>query len=66
MTELFENPFMKIQDDFLKSPAEAPTYRKVLLEEKTFPERLKKLLNNCLTDMITSYPKTVATLAKPC
>ena len=30
MTELFENPFMKKKDDFLKSPAEVPTHRKVL------------------------------------
>ena len=34
MTELFRNPFVKKQDDFLKSPAEAPTHRKVLLEDK--------------------------------
>ena len=34
MTKLFENPFMQKKDDFLKSPAEAPTHRKVLLEDK--------------------------------
>ena len=34
MTELFENPFMKKQDNFLKSPAKAPSHRKVLLEDK--------------------------------
>ena len=34
MTELFENPFMKKKDDFLKSPAKAPAHRKVLLEDK--------------------------------
>ena len=34
MTELFKTPFMKKQDDLLKSPAEAPTHRKVLLEHK--------------------------------
>ena len=32
--EFFENPFMKKDDDFLKSPAEAPVHRKVLLEDK--------------------------------
>ena len=34
MTELFKNPFMKKKDDFLKSPAEVPAHRKVLLEDK--------------------------------
>ena len=39
MSEFFENPFMKIDDDFLKSPAEAPVHRKVLLEDKnTLPK----------------------------
>ena len=34
LSEFFENPFMKKDDDFLKSPAEAPVHRKVLLEDK--------------------------------
>ena len=42
MTELFENPFMKKQDDFLKSPAEAPSHRKVLLEEKDISPKTQK------------------------
>ena len=33
-SEFFENPFMQKEDDFLKSPAEAPVHRKVLLEDK--------------------------------
>ena len=33
-SEFFENPFMQKDDDFLKSPAEAPVHRKVLLEDK--------------------------------
>ena len=33
-SEFFENPFMKKDNDFLKSPAEAPVHRKVLLEDK--------------------------------
>ena len=33
-SEFFENPFMQKDDDFLKSPAEAPVHRKVLLENK--------------------------------
>ena len=32
-SEFFENPFMQKDDDFLKSPAEAPVHRKVLLED---------------------------------
>ena len=39
MTELFENPFMKKKDDFLKSPAEAPAHRKVLLEDKDISQQ---------------------------
>ena len=34
LSELLENPFMQKDDDFLKSPAEAPVHRKVLLEDK--------------------------------
>ena len=32
--ELFENPFMRKKDDFLKSPVDVPAHRKVLLEDK--------------------------------
>ena len=42
MTELFKNPFMKKKDDFLKSPAEAPTTRKVLLEDKDISPKTQK------------------------
>ena len=42
MTELFENPFMKKKDDFLKSPAEVSTHRKVLLEEKDISPKTQK------------------------
>ena len=41
MTELFKNPFMKKQDDFLKSPAEAPPHRKVLLEDKDISPKIQ-------------------------
>ena len=34
MNEFFENPFETRKDDFLKSPAEVPVHRKVLLEDK--------------------------------
>ena len=42
MTELFKNPFMKKKDDFLKSPAEAPTHRKELLEDKDISPKTQK------------------------
>ena len=42
MTELFKNPFMKKKDDSLKSPAEAPTHRKVLLEDKDISSKTQK------------------------
>ena len=34
LSEFFENPFMQKEYDFLKSPAEAPVHRKVLLQDK--------------------------------
>ena len=34
LSEFLENPFMQKGDDFLKSPAEVPVHRKVLLEDK--------------------------------
>ena len=42
MTEPFENTFMKKKDDFLKSPAEVPTHRKVLLEDKDISPKTQK------------------------
>ena len=42
MTKLFQNPFMKKKDDFLKSPAEAPTHRKVLLEDKEISPKTQR------------------------
>ena len=66
MIELFENPFMKKKDDFLKSPAEAPAHRKVLLEDKDISPKTQKHLKDCVKGMTKSYPETVATLAKPC
>ena len=34
LSELFENPFMRKKDDFLKSPADVLAHHKVLLEDK--------------------------------
>ena len=41
-SELFENPFMQKDDDFLKSPVEAPVNRKVLLEDKNNSPRTQE------------------------
>ena len=42
LSEFFENPFMQKDDDFLKSPAEAPVHRKVLLEDKIISLRTQE------------------------
>ena len=42
LSEFFENPFGKKDDDFLKSPAEAPVHRKVLLEDKNISPKTQK------------------------
>ena len=41
-SEFFENPFMQKDNDFLKSPAEAPVHRKVLLEDKDLSPKTQK------------------------
>ena len=41
-SELFKNPFMQKDDDFLKSPAEAPVHRKVLLEDKNILPKIQE------------------------
>ena len=42
LSEFFENPFMQKEDDFLKSPAEAPVHRKVLLGDKNISPKTQK------------------------
>ena len=42
MNEFFENPFVTGKDDFLKSPAEVPVHRKVLLEDKGISPKTQK------------------------
>ena len=41
-SEFFKNPFMQKDDDFLKSPVEAPVHRKVLLEDKDISPKTQK------------------------
>ena len=42
LSEFFENPFMQKEDDFLKSPAEAPVHRKVFLEDKNISPKTQQ------------------------
>ena len=42
LSEFFENPFMQKEDDFLKSPVEAPVHRKVLLEDKNISPKTQE------------------------
>ena len=60
-SEFFENPFMQNDDDFLKSPAEAPIHRKVLLEDKNISPKTQEALTNCARSMTTSSQKTAVT-----
>ena len=45
LSEFFENPFMQKEDDFLKSPVEAPVHRKVLLEDKYISPKTQKVFD---------------------
>ena len=42
LSEFFENPFGKKNDDFLKSQADTPVHRKVLLEDKNISPKTEK------------------------
>ena len=42
LSEFFENPFMQKEDDFLKSPVQAPVHRKVLLEDKNISPKTQQ------------------------
>ena len=45
LSGFFENPFMQKEDDFLRSPEEAPVHRKVLLEDKNISPRAQQTLD---------------------
>ena len=53
LSDFFENPFMQKEDDFLKSPAEAPVHRKVLLEDKNISSKTQEALTSCARNMMT-------------
>ena len=42
LSDFFENPFMQKEDNFLKSPAEAPVHRKVLLKDKNISPKTQE------------------------
>ena len=44
-SEFFENPLMQKDDDFLKSPADAPVHRKVLLEDKNISPKTQEVFD---------------------
>ena len=52
---------MQKDDDFLKSSAKAPVYRKVLLEDKSISPKTQKLLTNYVKSMKISSRKTAVT-----
>ena len=52
MSEFFENPSMQKEDDFLKSPAEAPVHRKVLLQDKNISPKTQ---HNCVDELCQKY-----------
>ena len=45
LSEFFENPFIQKEDDFLKSPTEAPVHRKVLHEDKNISPKTQQAFN---------------------
>ena len=45
LSDFFEKPFMQKEDDFLKSPREAPVHRKVLLEDKNISPETQEAFN---------------------
>ena len=47
MNEFFENLFEMRKDDFLKSPAEVPVHRKVLLEDKDISPKTQAFNKLC-------------------
>ena len=52
---------MQKDDDFLKSPAEAPVHKKVLLEDKDILPKTQKAFDKHVKSMTTSSQKTAVT-----
>ena len=66
LSEFFEDTFMQKEDDFLKSPAEVPVHRKVLLEDKNISpktqkafDKLCKKYNNIISKNSGDIGKTI-------
>ena len=58
-SEFFENPLMQKDDDFLKSPAEAPVHRKVLLEALEAFDKLCKKYDDIISKNSGDIGKTM-------
>ena len=64
MSEFFKNPFMKKDDDFLKSPAEAPVHRKVLLEDKNTSPKTCQAFDELCQKLKDIIPKNSGDIGK--
>ena len=64
MSEFFENPFMQKEDDFLKSPAEAPVHRKVLLEDKDISSKTQQAFDKLCEKYEDIISKTSGDIGK--
>ena len=64
MTELFENPFMKEKDDFLKFPADALSHRKVLLEDKDISLKTQKAFEQLCKKYDVIISKNIGDISK--
>ena len=62
--EFLENPFMQKDDDFLKSPAEAPVHRKVLLEDKDISPKMQKAFDKLCEKYDDIISKTSSDIGK--
>ena len=64
LSEFFENPFIKKDDDFLKSPAEAPVHRKVLLEDKNISPKTKEAFDKLCDKYNDIISKNIGDIGK--
>ena len=64
MSEFFENPFMKKDNDFLKSQVEAPVHRKVLLEDKNTSPKIRQAFDELCQKFKDIISKTSGNIGK--
>ena len=61
LEELVKNNLFLTKDGFLKSPAEAPAHRKVLLEDKDITKKTASDFTKLCENTMTSSPRTAET-----